>query len=272
LIYLALSQGRLEEAERLAQECTAAAEDLGDLESVHWGHRLLNQVRYYRGEFACARENWEKIAALYEELGLQIRLVEATQSLSRCDLHLGMYDRSYALAQKTLARCEEAGYAFYAGLTRELLGQVELALGRAAEARQQSLRTLKEGGSRAGTLARLGMADRALSHRPDAVQHVRQALRVAVDGTFWIGLMYTLPVAALLLADAGRKELAVEIYSLAARYPYVDNSRWFEDLAGGHIAAAAASLPPETRKAARERGRARDLWATAEELLLELGG
>ena len=49
------------------------------------------------------------------------------------------------------------------------------------------------------------------------------------------------------------------------------NSRWFEDVAGRHIAAVAATLPPEVVTAAQERGRARDLEATVAELLVELG-
>ena len=65
-------------------------------------------------------------------------------------------------------------------------------------------------------------------------------------------------------------ERAIELYAVVSRYPYVANSRWFEDIAGQHIAAAAESLPPEVVQAARERGRARDLWKTAKELLAEL--
>ena len=82
--------------------------------------------------------------------------------------------------------------------------------------------------------------------------------------------MYGLTVIALFLADQDQKERAVELYALASRYPDVANSRWFEDVAGKHIAAVAAKLPPDVVSAAQERGRARDLWATAEELLQEL--
>jgi hypothetical protein len=56
---------------------------------------------------------------------------------------------------------------------------------------------------------------------------------------------------------------------VASRYPHVANSRWFEDVAGKHIAAA-AGLPSDVFAAAQERGQARDLWATVEELLAEL--
>jgi hypothetical protein len=74
----------------------------------------------------------------------------------------------------------------------------------------------------------------------------------------------------LLLADRGQAERAVELYALASRYPIVANSRWFEDVAGRHLAAVAAALPAEVCQAAQARGWARDLWATARELLAEL--
>jgi hypothetical protein len=52
----------------------------------------------------------------------------------------------------------------------------------------------------------------------------------------------------------------------------VANSRLWEGVAGKHIAAVAATLPPEVVAAAQERGRARDLWTTVEELLAEWEG
>ena len=83
-------------------------------------------------------------------------------------------------------------------------------------------------------------------------------------------LLWTLPVTARLLACEGQIERAVELYGLASRYPFVANSRWFEDVAGHHLTAAAATLPSAAVTASRERGRARDLIATVEELLSEL--
>ena len=76
---------------------------------------------------------------------------------------------------------------------------------------------------------------------------------------------------ALLLVDQGETVRAVELYALASSRGHIANSRWYEDVAGKHIAAAAETLPPEVVAAAQERGRARDLWATVEEVLEELG-
>jgi hypothetical protein len=79
-----------------------------------------------------------------------------------------------------------------------------------------------------------------------------------------------LPVISLLLADAAeidQKERAMEVYALASSHPYVAKSRLFADIVGWHIAAVAATLPPEVVAAAQRRGRALDWWATAAELL-----
>ena len=82
--------------------------------------------------------------------------------------------------------------------------------------------------------------------------------------------MYALPAAALFLVDQDKAERAIEIDALTSRYPHVANSRWFEDVAGRHIAAAAAAVSNKIVEAAQERGRARDLEVTAQELLAEL--
>jgi hypothetical protein len=105
-----------------------------------------------------------------------------------------------------------------------------------------------------------------------AREHLGLALKIVQESGAVRPLLWVLPAASLLLAGAGETQRAVELYALASRYPFVANSRWFEDVAGKEIAAVAESLPPEVAAAAQERGRARDLWATAEELLDELGG
>jgi hypothetical protein len=87
-------------------------------------------------------------------------------------------------------------------------------------------------------------------------------------------LLIAVPGIALLLVDAddANAERAVELQALASCHPMVANAQLFEDIAGKYIAAAAATLPPDVIAAAQERGQARDLWATAEELVEELGG
>jgi hypothetical protein len=82
--------------------------------------------------------------------------------------------------------------------------------------------------------------------------------------------LFGLVVAAWLLAGEGEKERPVELYALAAQNPFVANSRWFEDVAGSHIRAVAATLPTAVVTATRERGQARNLKSTVGELLADL--
>jgi hypothetical protein len=95
-------------------------------------------------------------------------------------------------------------------------------------------------------------------------------MRLGKDLDSWLPVAPGMPAPALLLADQGNVERAVELYALVPRYPIVVNSHWFEDVAGKRVSAAAATLPSEVVAAAQERGRARDLWTTVEELLVEL--
>ena len=80
-----------------------------------------------------------------------------------------------------------------------------------------------------------------------------------------------LPLAALVLLGQRQVERAIEIYALACTLPYIANSQWYADVAGQPIAHAAAALPAAVVAAARERGRARDMDATVEELIAEWG-
>ena len=87
----------------------------------------------------------------------------------------------------------------------------------------------------------------------------------------YLNLLWALPALALLLADEGKVEWAVELYALALRHPLVAQSHWYQDLFKLPITEAAAALPPGSVRAVEERGRARDVLTTLSELLAELG-
>jgi hypothetical protein len=121
------------------------------------------------------------------------------------------------------------------------------------------------------TLALLGYAARGLGQFAQARRYLCEALQIAAELEVFLPVMFALPAVALLWADWGKLEQAVELYGLASRYPFVANSRWFVDVVGRHITAVTASLPPDVVVAAQERGLKRDLQATAAKLLAELG-
>jgi transcriptional regulator with XRE-family HTH domain/tetratricopeptide (TPR) repeat protein len=93
-----------------------------------------------------------------------------------------------------------------------------------------------------------------------ADEHLRTSLQEAARiGSFPLAIK-ALPALALLEAAQGKHERAIEIYTLAMKYPYVANSKWFKDVFGVQVDSLAAQLPPETVSAARSRGRELDLW------------
>ena len=71
----------------------------------------------------------------------------------------------------------------------------------------------------------------------------------------------------------GPREPHAEAYAEAVRRAQesVPNSPGHELVFGRHIAAVAATLPPDVVATAQERGRARDMGATLVELVAELG-
>ncbi len=103
-----------------------------------------------------------------------------------------------------------------------------------------------------------------------AQQYLSAGLQTASEIGAFIPLLFALPLAALLSADHGNKKEAVVLYALASKYPFIATSRWCEDLFDRHIATVAATLPPDVVAAAQEQGKARNIWATAEDLLAEI--
>lgn len=122
-----------------------------------------------------------------------------------------------------------------------------------------------------GDLACLGLSAQGSGHHDEAWEHILSQLDWAQESQMLMPALFGLAGAALLLADEGEGERAIELYALASRYPFVGHSRWFEDVAGSQMTALAARLPVAVVTAARERGQARELDATVGELLTELG-
>jgi hypothetical protein len=175
-----------------------------------------------------------------------------------------------------VSRAQEVGWGRGISYGKLVLSEVALAQASFAHAHrslQDGLRGLKgfvDDPGYADESAWLGLAARGLERRAEARQNLVSALGSASRHYHFNELMVALAGIALLLADEGEAERAVELYALASRYPFVANSCWFGDIAGKQIAAAAATLPPQVVGAARERGGRQDLGATVRELLAEL--
>jgi predicted ATPase len=269
--------GQLDAAEQLLREGVTITRGLGDrtyLSERLWRFGLMLGAR---GKFVESLSVMEEGLELLGESRSPIHLAFAHQGLGIAETNLGHYQEARIHLQKGIDLFRTSGHLWGIGFTRFLLAKVALAEEQYGDA-QRLLRETVAGFQETSVQSDLGRplaslirAAYGLGRLNEAHQHLCAALQICIEVHDMPTSTDVLPMAALLLADGGRVERAVELYALASRYPHVANSRWVEDVAGKHIAAAATTLPPEVVAAAQERGRARDLWATVEELLAELG-
>jgi predicted ATPase len=273
---IAVHQGQLEEAERLIRGSIAICQEIGDQAGIASGLANLGVTLLFLGKSAEARSALQESVAIYNDLGFRDGLVLSNIWLSVTEMQLGRYEQTRAQARANLVLAREIGYGRGIGYSLLVLGGVALVEEAYAEAQQlfqESIVVYREVGQLdelGWVLASLGHAARGLGDIPRMGQHLYEALRTTAEIRAFTPLMTALPAMALLLAEQGEKERAVELYALASRYPFVANSHWLEDVAGRHIAAVAATLPPDVVAAAQERGKARDLDSTVAELLEEL--
>ena len=195
------------------------------------------------------------------------------------EMHLGLYERARAQTMACLAHFRETGYHWGMERCCCYLALAALATGEYGEAERwlreavDICRELRQWGHLGQALALSALVARGSGHLPQARQHLGEALRVAQDVHDYETFMFQMTVVsamALLLADEGQGERAVELYAMASRYPLVANSRLLEDLVGRRMAAVAAQLAPEVATAAQARGRAGDLEAAVADLRAEL--
>jgi len=231
------------------------------------------------GKYAEAHSLLEESLAIATDLGERVHSgVYIPEYQSKVKMELGLYEQARAQAGKALEVARDMRSWRDIGWTFFVLGSLMLAEGTYTEAQctlQESITTYRETEKRdelAWALACAGYAARGSGQPAQARGYLGEALRIGAETGAFMPLITALPATALLLADSGELERAVELYALAARHPYVAHSRWFEDVAGRHIAEAAATLPPDVVAAAQERGRVRDLDDTVQELLGELDG
>ncbi len=273
---IAWQQGRFEEAERLAREGVATSREAGSRTDLALALLNLGEVLEKFAKFSEAYSTLQQSLALLSNLGYRDYITQAYSFLGSIALHLGQYQEAGEHAQTGLTLARECGPRFCVGLNLHLLGCLELAQGVPATAHQlleESAAVYREVGPKDElglVLACLAIAARRLEDTPGARQHLCQALEISVESGAVLPLLWALPATALLLAGEGENEQAIELYALASRYPFVAKSRWFADVVGSQVTAAAAALPAERVATLEERGRTRNLEATAAELLTEL--
>lgn len=275
---LVLHVGQIERSEAYLRKSLALYRTLENPGLLSLPLAVLGINRLFAGDFEESLASWEEAWDIHRELGLTGEPHTANVGMTRARINLGRYEEARRQAEIDLAAYQSADHHWSIAFTLFNLGRIDLVEGAAELARQrlqESGRLLQEMDERSllpDVLFCLAYAHRALHERERAIQYMIRALEIAIETEPLNPMRFELPGMALLLADRGEIERAVELYAAAQQSPYIANSRWFEDVAGRHITERAASLPPVVVAAAQERGRARDFWATANALLAELRG
>jgi tetratricopeptide (TPR) repeat protein len=268
-----LFQGQLEQGERLIRKGLAIRQQIGDRVGIAIGFEDLGGTLTFLGKFTEACSLMQESIRIYDDLGF--RHASECSMLDVALVHLGHYEQAQRRQQKALAFCRAvSNFGGIGGCLCEL-GRIALAKEayvKASDLFQESVvvhRDIEQPHELSRNLAFLGLAERGLGKMGQSHRHHHEALRIACEIRAFMPLVTVLPTMSLWQVDRDRAEQAVELYALASRYPHVANSRWFEDVVGRHIAAAAATLPPHVVAAAQERGSASDLWDTAAHLSTE---
>jgi DNA-binding SARP family transcriptional activator/tetratricopeptide (TPR) repeat protein len=266
-------RGQLEEAEHSHRQCIASAQKLGLLYDEMTIRQNLAQTLLCAGKFSEAQANAQECLHFLDR-NPDHNVTYGLTLLAWAWLHQGDYEQASVWAGRSLENARKVDDPLI-GVSLISMGEVELAENRLAEALERLQKALAETRAREQflitgmALEDLAYTARALNQPDQARLYLFQCLEEAASmGSFRIAI-HALPAVALLETDQGRIERAVELYALACKYPYISNSKWFEDIAGKHIESASASLPAETFAAAKTSGRLLDFWETIKQWLGE---
>jgi tetratricopeptide (TPR) repeat protein len=273
---LARQRGQAAESERLAREIYEASMALGNRRTIALAASNLGSALYWGTAYEEAnRLLWES-AAIYTDLGDSASLPQVYQRLGVSEAFLGRFADAQATFERGLSSAQAVGSTLEAGSCLNGLTAVALA----NRAYSEALRFIPEAIARFSAIgerwylsqayAYSALAERGIGNRPQARRHAITALRSALEIPAWLITLFSLWAIALLLADDEEPERAAELYALTERELAPRDDAWSKAVARHELIAVTTSLPADVAVTAQERGRARNLWTTAQELLVEL--
>ncbi len=264
--YFYMITGDYEKGLQIAEERSLLQRRFNTRRSENFAKLYMAHALLYAGQFGEAKRRYQElIADLSYPNESPIRLL-CCFTLAIIDLHTGNYLN--LLIDSTFS--EEPLTDYYRDALGLFKGQVYLLSAdweRAEiEFRQYMDQSLSLGNidDVGQPLALLGYIAYRRGDRDSALDLQAQALANGVQyGAFGV-LMLALSGLALMLAEAGELEQAVEVYAAVTTHPFAANSRWLNDMFGQPLSALCAALPAEKMAAAQERGRGQKLRQVGE--------
>ncbi|MGB2911420.1 MAG: hypothetical protein WBB55_12630, partial [Anaerolineales bacterium] len=229
---LAQAQGRSNEAVRLIIQGLSMTSKYNPI-GIAVGLSLFGYALACSGEFSEAESRISEGIGIFQELGARKESLFHMLGLDWINLHLGKYQRVQERALKALDQVRQLAHKRAIVIALENLGMIALAekdYGEAQERFQESItefRQLVRSPDEGGSEACLGLALRGLGCRAKVWNYLKSGLRWAVEKHQFYPLVNALSGIALMQADEGEYERALELYTLALKHPFVANSRWF---------------------------------------------
>lgn len=276
LCWSALFLGWVDQARDYAQTRLAISREMESSAMISYALLDVAQVHLICGEYTDAQSVLGEARQMAATLDLRHHMSSLDLWLAETGVHLGRYEQAQRLAQNTLVVADEIGLRSHIGMALSWLGKVQLVHDGYAEATRllaDSARIFREIGQpfeEMPVYLLLGYAAQGSGDAERAWGYLHETLAWATRHEDAILLPWGLALAAHLYAATGEAEKAILYHTVVMGHPAVANSRWFHDVAGRELAAIAASLPPAVTAAAQERGKALDLRAAADELLVRV--
>jgi len=271
----AVASGATDEALELARRSHAIYEELGEAAGRASGLGRLGIIQGWVGLFPEAQRTLAASRALYDDLGDELMVADDDGILAYTTCAVGDLEGAWALATQAIDRFRavlggDDPHTLWVGGTIALM---QGNLGEAARLLRASVELSKQLGVRGlvgWAHSLLASTHWLLGRQAEARADLLAVLRAATTLPDVMSLLHALLAMTLIFAEEGAPERALELYAVARRHPMIGNHQAFTTFFGQRLDAASTFLPPEVAQAAQARGRERDLWATAHELLAEL--
>jgi len=263
--FVCFQMGKFDKAEAFLREGIRFKQALGDLAGAADALFNLAMAMLWLGEFeevdrllAPTIASFTKTGAANEATRLQALQVMA-QTL------LGRYTEALEIAEAGLYYARTSGLEREMGILLWVLGYLSIAAVEYDKAEKQlleSTRILQSLGLLdilASAQVARGYAALDLNDLGLAYHHFSEAIPRRPDTQSNGVVILALPGIALLMARSGNVTLGIELDALAAHYPLIANSRFFEEDARLPLAALFADMPDEEIAQARARAEKLDL-------------
>ncbi len=272
---IAIDMSHFDDAESLSIDALKIFRDSGSQADIATELWALGLVRVLNGKFAQAAEVLQQSLAMWQELGNRALYAITLNEYCHAKLHLGDYEGTMFDLERSLAITLAIDNKHELSLVYSEIGMLQQVKRQWSESRQSLQRGCECSRGFAVTcliwnVTILIFTEIALGNHRLALETVREALVVSRSLNYYFLSWLAISGYARLLFDLGQPEKAIELYTLSRNFPYIQNSRWFADVAGNDINQYMTTLPKEIVESAQKRGQALDYKETVDRLVEEL--